>query len=104
MSECAKRRCMRHEEERLLACAARRCGAALVVPVVRVVASSVGAVAYTAEAQAVGLLIRDAHGVRWTPLVPLPDDVSSWDAWLAARPTLVAELRARLEAGDESGC
>ncbi|MEW6271716.1 MAG: hypothetical protein AB1689_20725 [Thermodesulfobacteriota bacterium] len=89
---------MRRDEAQLVAGAVRRCGGALVVPVVRVEASCVSSLAYTAEASLVGVLIADQRGARWAPLGEPPQDAPSWQAWLAARPGLLAELRDRLEA------
>jgi hypothetical protein len=90
---------MRLDEDALVAAAARRCGDALVVPVVRVDVSCMEACTYAASAALVGVLVsRPGGALGWVPVAAEPEGTTSWQAWLVERPRLLAELRARLEA------
>lgn len=88
-------------EESLATGPALSCGDTLLVPIVRVAAGSHGGFLFDAEAELVGLVARNrARPGRFLALAPLPPDASSWSAWLAARPALLAEIRQRLDAAD----
>ena len=88
-------------DEALRAGRALRCGDTLLVPVLRAAARCHAGIVFDGEAELVGLITRaPAQPGRFLALAPLPPDAASWSAWLEARPTLLAEIRSRLDAAD----
>lgn len=100
---------MRHDES-IVAGAPIECGATVLVPLLRVRAHAFTSWACMAEADVVAFVACVESGT--TRVVPLDDTVCArilpvddtvctahdWSAWLAARPALVADIRARLVA------
>jgi hypothetical protein len=87
---------LRHDEA-IVAGAPIRCGATLLVPLLRVRAHAFTAWAGMAEADVVAFVSCAGSGA--TRIVPLDDTVpaaNDWSAWLAAHPALLADVRARL--------
>lgn len=78
---------------------ALRCGASVLVPVVRGTASHAAGVFFHGEATVLGMVeMRPDAPVRFLALDALPPGVASWSAWLEAQPALLGEIRARLDA------
>lgn len=90
---------MSSPEETLSAGRALRCGDSLLVPVVRGTARHTAGRFFQCEATLLGVLeLRTGALARFVALASLPLDAPSWSAWLEARPVLLAEIRARLDA------
>ncbi len=86
-------------EETLGAGRALRCGDSLLVPVVRGTVRNTAGRFFQCEATLVGVLeLRSGVHARFVALASLPLDAPTWSDWLAARPALLAEIRARLDA------